>query len=484
MPSEIRFLLKHSSVYGLGNILSQAVSFVLLPLYTAYLTPEDYGVLELITLTTGLIAITLGVGISGGMSRFYYESAAESERRKVISTSLLLVLAAAAGSLVVLEPLAGVFARRILDSAAYERHFTLGFVTLASGLVFDTGLVYLRLQHRSVTFMWVTLTRLTVQIALNLFFVVHLRAGVLGVLSSSAIVNACGAALLAASVLWQVGVRVRWPLAKAMLRYSTPLIPSSLASLAVAGSDRYFIKHFGSIADAGIYALASKIGWAIHMLVTSPFIMVFLARRFEIVQRPDAKETFRKVSDCHFLALVLLGLPVAVFAEDLVAAMTAPSFHRAASLIPIVVVASVVSGMKYHFETGLLYRNKTALYGYITTGVAGVQLALNVWLVSRHGVFGAAYASLVAAALNGGLIYAFSYRVYPVDFGLARKAVVLSCGLVGIFLGSHGLSGLAGAPYLASKVGVLVVSALGVLWLSGVRGMVGQASLAASAAGR
>lgn len=469
MPSEIRFLLKHSSVYGLGNMLSQAVSFALLPLYTAYLTPEDYGVLELINLTTGLVAITLSIGITGGMSRFYYEPEGEAERRQVISTSYVLVLAAALASVAVFAPLASTFAVWVLDSAAYERHFGLGFFTLAAGLVFDTGLVYLRLKHRSATFMWVALSRLTVQIALNILFVVYLRAGVLGVLASSAIVNAVGAALLTASVLRRVGVRVKWPLAKAMLRYSTPLIPSSLASVAVTGSDRYFIKHFGSIADAGIYALANKIGGAIHMLITSPFIMVFLARRFEIVQQPDARETFRKVSDYHFLALLLLGLPVSVFAEDVLTWLTAPEFHRAASLVPIVVVASVVAGMKYHFEFGLLHRKRTVLYGYITTFASAVQLGLNFWLVSRHGVAGAAYALLLAAVLNGGLIYAFSYRVYPMDFGLGRKAAMLLCGVAGIFCATQALSGLGGLPYLAAKLGVLCVSALAVLWVGGVR---------------
>src|SRR5262249_10593018 len=89
--TELKFLLKHSSIYGIGTVLSRAVAFLLLPLYTRYLTPTDYGVLELIDTTTGLVGIVVGLGVSTSVSRFYYQRETEAERNRLMSTVYILV---------------------------------------------------------------------------------------------------------------------------------------------------------------------------------------------------------------------------------------------------------------------------------------------------------------------------------------------------------------------------------------------------------
>ena len=70
---ELKFLLKHSSVYGLGTIIAQAVGFLLLPFYTRYLTPTDYGVMSLVNITMDIIGIVAGLGVTTAMSRFYFD---------------------------------------------------------------------------------------------------------------------------------------------------------------------------------------------------------------------------------------------------------------------------------------------------------------------------------------------------------------------------------------------------------------------------
>lgn len=97
---ELKFLLTHSSIYGLGTIISQAVAFLMLPLYTRYLTPQDYGILELIDTTNMLIGIIVTLGIARGMSRFYYEEKERSYKYSVISTTYIIFISA---SLILLQ---------------------------------------------------------------------------------------------------------------------------------------------------------------------------------------------------------------------------------------------------------------------------------------------------------------------------------------------------------------------------------------------
>lgn len=73
LKKESRLLAKHSMIYGLGNLLNRVAALLLLPVYTRFLTPHDYGIKELVGLSTDVIGILLATAISGAIYRFYFE---------------------------------------------------------------------------------------------------------------------------------------------------------------------------------------------------------------------------------------------------------------------------------------------------------------------------------------------------------------------------------------------------------------------------
>ena len=95
MISEIKKFLKHSFIYGIGALLSKIVGFLMIPLYTRYLTTSDYGVLELLDLTSTIVSIFISMRIGSAVIRFYYDSADELEQKKVVSTAYMATFASA-----------------------------------------------------------------------------------------------------------------------------------------------------------------------------------------------------------------------------------------------------------------------------------------------------------------------------------------------------------------------------------------------------
>src|SRR5436853_2534598 len=87
----LRGIARHSLVYALGLLLSKVVSFVMLPIYTRYLTPGDYGVMELIGMTLDIIAMIAGAGMATGIFRYYHKAESEAERLSVVSTALQML---------------------------------------------------------------------------------------------------------------------------------------------------------------------------------------------------------------------------------------------------------------------------------------------------------------------------------------------------------------------------------------------------------
>ena len=96
MLDEIKKLTKHTSIYSLGNILSKAVGFFLIPFYTHYLTPADYGTLELLDLSTALVGLLLNMWMNASVVRYYYEYDDEKNRNEVVSTALISTASVAA----------------------------------------------------------------------------------------------------------------------------------------------------------------------------------------------------------------------------------------------------------------------------------------------------------------------------------------------------------------------------------------------------
>ena len=85
---DFRRLLKHTLVYGSGVWVGKVVGFVMIPIYTRALKPADYGALELISRTTDVVALVLGMGMASALIRFHAEGKSDKERARIASTAI------------------------------------------------------------------------------------------------------------------------------------------------------------------------------------------------------------------------------------------------------------------------------------------------------------------------------------------------------------------------------------------------------------
>ena len=85
-------LIKHSAIYGLGQVLARITSFLLLPIYTRYLTPADYGVIAIMDFVATILAILIGAGMSNAATRYHFDVKSEEERNSVSWTGLTFLL--------------------------------------------------------------------------------------------------------------------------------------------------------------------------------------------------------------------------------------------------------------------------------------------------------------------------------------------------------------------------------------------------------
>lgn len=463
MAGELRNIGRHTLVYGIGTAVGKLASFLMLPVYTRYLTPADYGVLELMGTTIDVVAMIAGLGLAGALFKEYAALDDARERARMISTvtlasGVLSALAAVAG--IAASPL---LARWVMDGAGpalwLQLFFVVYFVQSLGGIPF----LLMRAEDRSLLFVWLNVAKLVATLALTIVFVVWMEMGVLGVILGNLVASGVMGIGLTAWTFRRVGFSFSLPLARRLGRFGAPLVVWSLASFVLAFSDRYFLVHYAGAAEVGLYSLAYRFGFLLSAFAVTPLSQVWEPRRFVVAKQADAQEVFRRVFLWQNVALGACGAGIALLVGDVLWLMADPAFAAAAGVVPLIVAATVLQQWTGFCNLGLYLTDRTRTYAW--TGVLGVvaALALNWALIPRWGMWGAAWATLGAYAVRFAAVYVMSQRAYFIGYGWEKVAAL--CAIFSAPVAVRALSPLP--PGIAS-------AALGV-------GLVAAASLAAYA---
>ena len=415
----LRTLASHSAVYGAADVFTNLVNFLLVPLYTTFLTASDYGVLALLILFGTVAKIVFRMGLDAGFFRVHYDLPNEAERRRLAGT--VAVFAAGAGGLLFLGV---VLAAPALTQVLFRSDPPpSSWVTLVAADVFLGCLAFvplnlLRIQGRPGLFSAFSMGRHTFNIALKVVLVMT-GWGVAGVLWSDAIATGLLSLSLLPVLLRHASLAFSPALLKEALGFGLPKVPHGILVQALNLADRKILDLFVTRAEVGLYQMGYTFGMGVKFAL-SAFEPAWQPFVYSQVGRPDARETFARVVTYAGGAFLGVGLAVAVLGRDLLFLMAHPSFHAAGPVIPVVALAYVLHGAFLLTSIGIGIERKARYYPLITAAAAGANIGANLLLIPRWGMMGAAWATVVSYGVMAGLGFAISRRLYPIPFEAGR----------------------------------------------------------------
>lgn len=433
IAKESRFLAKHTMIYGLGTVINSVVAILLLPVYTRYLTPTDYGIKELISITVDVIGILLAAGVSGGVLRFYFEYEDEKKRNEVISTATIGLSAVALCAFMLLSFFTKPMAAFIIDASDLYYYFNISLMSMCLNAVNNVGFGYLRAKQKSLLFIMLSLFRLLAMISFNIYFIVFLNLGVLGVLLSTLIVAVITTCTMNIPILFIVGVKFSKTIFKQLVWFGMPLVPAQIGGFIVHLSDRFFLKSYCSIADVGLYSLGHRFGTIPGTFISVPFNQIWQPRRFELYKQPGSEELFGRIFTYYLGLLIFIGLGISVLTREVLMIMADPKYWSAYAIVPLIVLANIIFNMNSHIDMGILIQKKTKYLAYIDGSNGLLILGLNFLLIWRYGIYGAALAKLIAFIYQTCLYYYFSSKIYKIYFEFLRIAKMLVCSVLLFF---------------------------------------------------
>jgi len=426
MIAELRKLVRHSGIYGLGIVASKLVGFVMIPVYTRFLQPRDYGVLELLDLMLFLATTFASMGIYGAVFRFYAVYPSEKDKKEVVGTALYYSAGCSLSVTLVLAWLAPLIARGLLGSADYGHYVRIVAATFFFSNLCEVPLAYLQARERSVTFVSVSVSRTVLGAASLAVALALLRWGVQGVLFANCLTNAVAGLTLTIVTLRDLPSRLAKEKLKQMLRYGLPLIPGALASFVLTFSDRFFLRHFGTLADVGVYALGYKLAMVVGLLTNSPFALTWQWQQFDIAAKENAKELYARIQLYQLLVSLLVGVAVTVLARDALRILTPETYWDGARIVPFIVLCYILDNTRTVILSSILVQRATHYEAWIGAVVTLTDLLLNYVLISRYLAMGAASATLLAYALRLALTYLAAQHVHSVRYDYLRCGLALA----------------------------------------------------------
>jgi O-antigen/teichoic acid export membrane protein len=414
--SDIKRLVKHTSVYTIGNLFMRVGAFVLLPLYTHYLTVAEFGILSLLSSISAIVSSFLSIGIAHATLRFYFEFDDIKERSAVVSTALTSTTVICLLAIIGLSFFSAFISNLVFQSDNYVLAINITYISLIFEMARQVGLSYMRAKEYSVLFVIVSIVQLLIQVVGSVFLVLVLKMGVVGVVIGNTLSVLAGMIICSVIVIKECGIRYDFEKMKIMLNYSYPFLFSSVVGVVLGNADRFILTSLFSLEAVGIYSLGLKFSSLMSELVIEPFQKGFGAFRFSIMKQDNSKDIQARTLSYLFFIVSWAGLGLSLFAPNAVQLLTTPDYFVVIKYIPLLVLGTIIGSTGYVFQTGILYEKNTMKLFYINliTGVFGV-LASYVFIYFG-GIFGACFATICKAFLVIFLTYKVSQKLYPVVY--------------------------------------------------------------------
>ena len=457
-----RDTLYHGIIYGIGQTLTSAAGFFLIPVYTNYLSPEDYGLASLLSVTISALMAIFSFGIYSALFRSFYDYDNDRDREVVISTALYLLLLSAVFLQVIGFFGSGIISNLLFGTEYYKNFLLCSFLTAGFQLLQAIPFAVYRIRQASKQYSLYTILFFFIRIGLILCLVISFQLGVWGVVLGNLIASVISTIVLIWSLRKHLILAISKLEVEKMLRFGLPIVIVDLTGLVLNISDRYFLEHFGGLSQVGIYSLGYQIGMVIQILLVQPMKLIWPPMMFAVEKTEYAHRFYSRILTYFLFVGFWAFLAVSLLSDNVLRLIANPSYWSAPTVIPLICVAYILMGIQEILNVGLAIHRRTEFYAYVFVIGAVVNVVLNLVLIPNFGMMGAAYATVIAFLVICITKYIVARQFYPIDYEWGRIAkLIFSTGvvyLVGMQINSQSI--------LLSLLGkILVIASFPVLLL-------------------
>ncbi len=463
MSAYLKRLVTSLAAYQLADVVSKLIAVLLLPVYTRYIDPAGYGVVELLGNGVIFISIVVRFGMIEAFLRFYFSDEDRERRdalaRRAVAFTLMVTTAAAAALAAAAAPLS-----QLVLSHRDPTTFLVAVLGLWAFTNLELAYGLLRVDERVRAYAAASLINVGVTVAASVVLVVVLGDGARGLLLGN-----YGASTLVLVGLWWTMRGRLLPRRRAaeglpvLLRFGLPTVPAEASVYALSIVDRYYIYHYRSQALAGLYSIAVKLAGAVALIVRA-FQYAWPPLAYSVRDDAEAARLYGLVTTYYLLISGWVVAGLALLGRWVLRLLAAHAYFGAYRALPWVALGWALYGLWVVFLV-IAGRAKVTTRNF-PAALAGLaaNVVLLIALVPPFGIAGAGVALCGAYVVMLVVMHLLTRRAFTVAFEwrrLARLAIVVGGIAVAgdLLLPANGAVGLLtrAAAFLAIPIALHLI---------------------------
>ena len=421
--------------YLFGNIAQRASSIILIPLYTSYLNPKDFGILALMGITIDLLSRMVNEPIGSALGRYYYKPDYLSKNRILLFNLFLLLCLQTIALALVYWYFAKIICLILLSSEELLSLVQLyGFILILTP-VSTYLLFFTRLREKAGFYVVISLIKLFLSAGLTIYLLVFVNQGVLSIIYGNILGLAFISLVCIPLLIQHADFKVSTSVIKEPLKFGYPMLLAGYSNFFIQLGDRYVLRIFTSVANVGLYSFGYKIGQLIEMILVTPISEAFTPTIRKLESDPDIQKRFlsNSATICYLIGTYIC-LIMSLFSKEIVMVLARnPKFWPCWTIIPIVSFAYVQHALSSFLGWGMAMKNKPYHISGIMFISALVNLTLNFILIPIWGFMGAAIATLLSYFVWNSLKMYYSAKFYQLYFDIGRLSYITIIG-IGLYL--------------------------------------------------
>ena len=386
-------LAKNTAIVSIGKICTQLITFLLLPVYTAVLSNEEYGVVDLLNTLTSLLLPIVTLQIEQGIFRYLIDCRENNEKQIKLITTIIRFM--------IIQSIACIVIFLCVSPFIHNEYKYFLMANLLMGIFSSLLLQICRGLGDNATYAIGSFITGAFTVVLNVIFIVAFRWGAYGMLGATAISNfICAVYIFLKRKIYKYIKPKQFDkkILKEIIKYSVPLIPNMISWWIVSASDRTIISAVIGIAQNGIYSAANKFS-GVFTTLYSVFNLTWTESASININSEDRDEFFSKILDfvIRFFGCLCLGtIAVMPFAFNI---LINEKFAEAYYQIPILILGSVFNILVSF--VGSIYVAKKLTKEIAKTSIisAVINIFVNIALIKSIGLYAASISTVIAYAL-------------------------------------------------------------------------------------
>jgi O-antigen/teichoic acid export membrane protein len=438
----IRNILQKFVTYGVGNVLQTALRFVLLPLYLHFFSPDEYGAISVLTVVLSLLVVLTTGGVMSGMMRLYYEADSVERKELVGATWLWYMVAAGLGGAILLTN-ASLLSELLFQVKRYEGTIRLLGVVFIFSMLQRVPYNLFRLENKAGLYVAFSLFSFLADFALKLYFIVSLGRGIQGYFESAAIASMLAVSLMFFFIPKHLRLSADFSILRQLFRLGFPYIFTGLAVWILEISDRLLLSHYSGPEAVGIYSVAYSFANVFGILLSAP-VALLLPPFFFAYAAKQSTDVTKKLLQRTLIYFSLAGgvmyLAITLGSGELLRIFTTyfgaqEKYLEAIKLVPILTWAPFLYFLSSQAELAAFTIKRPEIGSAAYVIAAGVNFGLNLLVIPRLGVVGAAITTLIGYFVLVAIFYGWIERMFQVGHDWKALAKALSFLAAGLAIG-------------------------------------------------